>query len=75
MNAHSKTAVLKTASDVIDALGGTSATAELFQVSSSAVSNWRKEGFPRALHLRLYRTCERRGIKVDPAVFPSSDAA
>jgi hypothetical protein len=46
-----------TPSKIIDALGGTAATAKLFEVKSPSVSCWRKKGIPKArlLHLRLLR--------------------
>jgi len=41
-----------TPDEIIDALGGTSAVAELSDVSDSAVSQWRKNGIPK-LQLKL----------------------
>jgi len=35
-------------SDLIDALGGTSAVAEIFDIKSPSVSDWRKTGIPPA---------------------------
>jgi len=35
-------------SEIIDALGGTSAVAELCEVTTGAVSQWRDNGIPRA---------------------------
>ena len=43
----------KTDSEIIDALGGTSAVARLCQVARQAVSNWRKEGIPDARRMYL----------------------
>jgi len=42
---------------VIDALGGTAATAQLCQVRMPSVSEWRRNGIPRArlLFLKLAR--------------------
>lgn len=34
-------------SGVIDALGGTCAVAEIFNISPASVSDWRKHGIPR----------------------------
>lgn len=47
----------KTDSQIIDELGGTSAVAELCQVSSPSVSEWRHAGIPRArrMYLELLR--------------------
>lgn len=56
-----------TVSEVIDALGGTLAAAEIFGVTMPAVSNWRAEGkFPPARHLQVYEICQERGIKYHP---------
>ena len=38
----------KTASELIDALGGTAATAKLCRVKPPSVSQWRKQGIPGA---------------------------
>lgn len=45
------------ASEIIDRLGGTSATARLCEVRSPSVSEWRHKGIPKArmLFLRLAR--------------------
>ena len=42
---------------VIDRLGGTSKTAELFEITPASVSGWRKKGIPkpRLQFLRLAR--------------------
>jgi hypothetical protein len=58
------TTPLTTAGEVIDALGGTSAVAEIFDVWPSAVSNWRKLGFPAWTHSRITRVCGERGIEI-----------
>jgi phage terminase Nu1 subunit (DNA packaging protein) len=44
-------------SKLIDDLGGTSKVAELFEVTTGAVSQWREDGIPRArlLHLKSIR--------------------
>jgi hypothetical protein len=59
------------------AFGGTTATARLFGVLPSAVSNWRRaDRFPDRLQLRVVRECERRGI--EPPAFdlpPEREAA
>ncbi len=53
------------ASAIIDAFGGTSATANVFGVSASAVSNWRKDGrIPARLHLRVLSEAARREVDV-----------
>jgi hypothetical protein len=53
-------------SDVITLLGGPAETAKLFGVELSAVSNWKKRGFPERLHFRLSRELALRGHTVDP---------
>jgi hypothetical protein len=42
-----------THSEIIDALGGTSKVAELCEVTTGAVSQWRDDGIPRARLLFL----------------------
>lgn len=61
--------MIETATDLIDALGGTSAVAEQLGASQSAVSNWRNRGVPAWARLPLARECERRGLPVDPDLF------
>lgn len=60
---------LTTASDVIDALGGTQAVADLLAVGASAISNYRRQGFPARVHFKLARICQQRGLDVAEAVF------
>jgi hypothetical protein len=52
---------------VIDALGGTGAVAKLCEVSSQAVTQWRRAGIPRArlMYLRAVR----------PAAFEAAPSA
>lgn len=47
----------RTDSELIDALGGTSAVARLFDIKPPSVSNWRTVGIPKArlMYLRLSR--------------------
>lgn len=42
---------------IIDALGGTSKTAEMFEIAPASVSDWRKNGIPkpRLMYLKLAR--------------------
>lgn len=46
-----------TASDIIDRLGGTNEVARLCNVRAPSVSQWRKDGIPRAreMYLRAVR--------------------
>ena len=60
---------LTTATDVIDALGGTQAVARLLNVGASAVSNYRRLGFPARAHYKLSQACAQKGLDVAEAVF------
>lgn len=60
---------LTTASEVIDALGGTKAVAEALNVGASAVSNYRKQGFPARQYGTLAQLCAARQLDVDNALF------
>jgi hypothetical protein len=46
-----------TASEIIDALGGTAQVARMCEITSSSVSEWREKGIPKArlMFLRLAR--------------------
>lgn len=46
-----------TDSDIIDALGGPSEVARLFDIKQPSVSQWRRDGIPKARRqfLQLYR--------------------
>ncbi len=61
--------MLVTSSEVIDALGGTAALTGLLGVGPSAISNYRKNGFPARAALILARQCEQRGLAVASDVF------
>lgn len=54
--------------DVIQLLGGTVEAARIFGVEPSAVSNWRKRGFPERMHYRLSRALKARNVEIDPAL-------
>lgn len=60
---------LTTATDVIDALGGTQAVSRLLNVGASAVSNYRRLGFPARAYYKLSQACTQRGLDVAEAVF------
>ena len=63
-------------SDVMDALGGSSAVARMFGVVPNAVSNWKAAArFPRRWHLRIWREGQARGIDYDPEPLPERDTA
>lgn len=56
--------------EVVRAFGGTTAMAKLFEVTPSAVSNWKRAGkFPDRLHYRLDRAAADRGITLPPDIF------
>lgn len=61
--------ILKSASEVIDALGGNRRVMLMLNVGSSAVSNYRKHGFSERACYRIAKECEARGISVAPHVF------
>lgn len=64
---------MMTVDDVIDALGGTLAVAELFGVGRTAVVNWRTFGkFPARLHYRLAKVCAERGVALDERLLDGS---
>jgi ATP phosphoribosyltransferase regulatory subunit len=59
-----------TASDLIDALGGTAAVADIADVGMSAVSNWRKfDRLPPRLYLRIAAAARERGIEAPEHLF------
>ena len=60
---------LTTATDVIDALGGTQAVARLLNVGASAVSNYRRLGFPARAYYKLSLACAQKKLDVAEAVF------
>ena len=61
---------MMTASDLIDALGGTARVAEIANVGMSAVSNWRKfDRLPPRLYLRISAVARDRGIEVPERLF------
>lgn len=57
---------LATVDELLDALGGTGAVAELLGIGASTVSNWRAASeIPVGWHMRLFAECVNRGIEVD----------
>lgn len=61
---------LQTVTAVIDAFGGTAATAARFGVLPSAVSNWKAAGkFPQRLHYLIDSEAKKSNLDIDPIVF------
>lgn len=62
--------ILKTASCVVNALGGTKLAAEWAGVGESAVSNWLARGFiPPGWHFRLHAHFAPEGVSIAPTAF------
>ncbi|MFD3300273.1 helix-turn-helix domain-containing protein [Aquipseudomonas alcaligenes] len=61
-------------SEIIDALGGTFRVAELCEVQPPSVSDWRKNGIPRArmMFLRLARPEVFEGLEANQALEPAA---
>jgi hypothetical protein len=59
-----------TAKETIEALGGTSETAERLGVTQSAVRNWSAAGyFPVGMYLRMAALAEEEKVFLDKALF------
>lgn len=69
--------MIKDVKTLIEKLGGTKTVMSLCGgVGKTTVSNWRVDNvIPERHRYRLYRECERRGIKVDPTLFGDSVTA
>ena len=64
---------LAVAADVIDALGGVSAVAELTQTSYRAAHNWKARGqFPAKSYALMKRELERLGYAADDSLWGQS---
>lgn len=61
-------------SEIIDALGGTFRVAELCEVQPPSVSDWRKNGIPRArmMFLRLARPEVFEGLEAKQSLEPAA---
>lgn len=60
-----------TAADVIQALGGVTATAKRFNISVPSVSEWKQSGrIPEDRLIRIASELERRGIATRRQLFP-----
>lgn len=61
---------LLTVSEIVDAVGGRSAAAELGGVNGNAVSNWKARGrIPAELFMVFAGALERAGKEASPDVF------
>jgi hypothetical protein len=60
---------LSTASEIIDALGGTFAFARATDTNPKTVSHWRKNGFPAVRFPDLEPFLRSQGIKADTSAF------
>ena len=67
--------MLTSPAEIIDALGGTKKVAEMLGVGASAISNYRRDGFPAAKHYALAKACEASGLVIDDRVFGGPPAA
>ena len=67
--------MLTSPAEIIDALGGTKKVAEMLGVGASAISNYRRDGFPAAKHYALAKACEASGLAIDEGVFGGPSAA
>jgi DNA-binding transcriptional regulator YdaS (Cro superfamily) len=61
--------MLKSVDEVIDALGGPSAMAELTGVGPSAVVNWRTRGIAPDKFLLVKKALKSKSLDVSPSVF------
>ena len=61
--------MLTSPAEIIDALGGTKKVAEMLGVGASAISNYRRDGFPAAKHYALAKACEALNLAIDDRVF------
>lgn len=59
----------ETPSTLIDKLGGNQAVAAICDVGVSAVSNYRRDGFPERVHLKIFLACQAKGIELPSGFF------
>jgi hypothetical protein len=67
--------MIKTASQLIDALGGTSAVADAFGVQDNTISTWRTRGFPAWACIRFREAALALALKVDDRLFETKSRA
>jgi len=65
-----------TLDELIQAFGGTAATAKKFGVVPSAVSNWKSAGqFPERMHFRVFQEAQALGISLPADFFQAESNA
>ena len=66
---------IKSASDVIDKLGGTVAVAKLMGTDPRAVSNWRVRGLPPETFYAMYGLLKAKGLYAPPGLWRQREAS
>ena len=67
--------MIKTASDLIDALGGNRTVAAVFGVQDNTISTWRTRGFPAWACIRFREAALAAALKVDDRLFETKPRA
>lgn len=68
--------MLRSVDDIVDALGGTTAVAELVGAGLSAISNWKFRGsIPPEHFLTITEALDERNLSAAPAIFGFKVAA
>jgi hypothetical protein len=67
--------VIKTASDLIDALGGNKTVAAIFGVQDNTISTWRTRGFPAWACIRFREAAIAAALNVDDKLFETKPRA
>jgi hypothetical protein len=65
---------LDTATEVIDALGGTQAVADAFRLSYRVVWNWRVRGLPSDTYAVMQNALAKRRLAASDALWQQRDA-
>ena len=60
---------LLTANEIVEVLGGTNAVSDLVGSRPSAVSNWRRMGFPPKTFIALQAALAEKGFSADPSIW------
>ena len=68
--------LLQSVRDIVDAFGGTKATADWANVRMSAVSNWLAlDEIPPGWHYRMDMELRSRGFRISPRAFGVQEAS